>query len=128
MKKFIVLLGLWWAITPNNMALANYEKNRPLDFYCQGKDTDIRITIRAKPNYLVGIDNRSTTGGDYYKIGRTTYRFKTGDLKGNSLIQKRGKIYLVATESEAKAVKLSNAVLACKKQSLATSRSSDIKK
>jgi hypothetical protein len=65
--------------------------------------------ITIEPNKKYSVAGATPPGGNYTKVGNTTYRFKSGPLKKQSIVFQSENFILVETKSEAKAAELAAA-------------------
>lgn len=83
-------------------------------FSCQGRGVLTQAVVKSDRTYKTGVKPFPAVSGTYQKLG-DAYRFKDGTLKKQSIVQLRGRYYLVATEQEARAASLAavDAAAAC---------------
>jgi hypothetical protein len=65
--------------------------------------------IRIETNKKYSVAGATPSGGNYLKAGNTTYRFRTGPLKRQSIVFQSENFILVETKSEARAAELAAA-------------------
>jgi hypothetical protein len=116
MKKSTVFLGCLLAIITNGSALAAPQTctTKSLTFNCVSRGPITIVAIKANFSYMATSNNGALPDGAYKIVG-SAYRFTSGGLQDKSIVQQQGKLYLVATKSEAKAAELaaSDAAIAC---------------
>ena len=117
MKKSALILICLLAFTISTKAFAASADNKPAKsttFNCLTRGSRVNVTLKAKQTYSATSTVQKVEGGNYQTVG-LAYRFKTGGLKGQSIVRQKGGIYLVATKSEARATELAtfDAALSC---------------
>jgi hypothetical protein len=131
MKKSIILSGSLFVMLassavasspmPSNSSMPTSPSAAPaapeerssgiLTFECRvplvANATPTVIKIEARQKYSVV--GATPAGGTYSKFGNTTYRFKSGPLKKQSIVFQSENFILVETKSEARAAELAAA-------------------
>jgi hypothetical protein len=120
MKKSALILNCLLFLTINTPAWAaagNSKSAKLPTFDCLTRGSRVNVTLKAKQTYSATSTVQKVEGGNYQTVG-LAYRFKTGGLKGQSIVRQKGGIYLVATKSEARAAELAtfDAALSCTKK------------
>ncbi len=120
MKKLMVLLGCLVATISNGSALAAPQTciTKSLIFNCVSRGPITIVSIKANFSYMA-TSNAGALPDGTYKIVGSAYRFTSGGLQDQSIVQQQGNLYLVATKAEAKAAELaaSDGALVCTRQS-----------
>jgi hypothetical protein len=81
-------------------------------FECRSRGTIFNIGLKTRTTYTVQSGQNGTTNplqtlpGGRYTAFRNGFRFKTGELKNQSIVRQRDSIYLVGTANEAKAAEM----------------------
>lgn len=103
-----------------NQAQGSKPQRRPAvtSFECRGfSPTILKIALNKNKTYTIqsrDVDTKPTnisrtlTGGRYVSF-RNGFRFKTGELKNQSILRQNNNIYLVATSDEARAAEVAAA-------------------
>jgi hypothetical protein len=121
MKTFALILSCLLVLNSGNTVLAASTGNNKLvkstTFNCLTRGSRVNVTIKTNQTYSATSTVQKVEGGNYQTVG-LAYRFKTGGLKGQSIVRQKGGIYLVATKSEARAAELAtfDAALSCTKK------------
>lgn len=116
----LMLICLLVLNTGTTVLAASANNNKPaksITFNCLTRGSRVNLTIKANQTYSATSTVQKVEGGNYQTVG-LAYRFKTGGLKGQSIVKQKGGIYLVATKSEARAAELAtfDAALSCTKK------------
>jgi hypothetical protein len=121
MKTAALILSCLLVLNTSTTVLAaGTGKNKPAKsatFNCLTRGSRVNVMIKANQTYSATSTLHKVEGGNYQIVG-LAYRFRTGGLKGQSIIKQKGGIYLVATKSEARAAELAtfDAALSCTKK------------
>lgn len=118
MKKIVLLLSCLLAMDTSTTAYAEMTGNnkpaKSITFNCLTRGSRVNVMLKANQTYSATSTVQKVVGGNYQTVG-LAYRFKTGGLKGQSIIRQKGGIYLVTTKSETRAAELAtfDAALSC---------------
>jgi hypothetical protein len=114
MKLSPILLGCLLVISSGNIAFADkatpkVAAGQTINFKCQTRGSTANFVLKPNLKYTATSTVGSPTNGNYVIAAGPAYRFKTGGLKGSSIVKQGGTFYLVATAQEAKAAQLAAA-------------------
>jgi hypothetical protein len=121
MKTSALILSCLLVFTTGTTVLAvSADNNKPaksITFNCLTRGSRVNVTLKTNQTYSATSTLHKVEGGNYKTVSRA-YRFKTGGLKGQSIVRQKGGIYLVLTKSEARAAELAtfDAALSCTKK------------
>jgi hypothetical protein len=120
MKVSSILLGCLLVISSGNIALAGkatpkIAAGQTINFKCQTRGSTANFVLKPNLKYSATSNIGAPTNGNYLVAAGPAYRFKTGGLKGSSIVKQNGTFYLVATAQEAQAAQLaaSDRALVC---------------
>lgn len=111
MKKSTIVLGCLLATTSSTAWARMAKIARPslsITFNCLTRGSGIKVALKSKKTYTATSKVSPLADGIYTTVG-PAYRFKTGGLKGQSIVRQQGNYYLVETQSEAQAARLAAA-------------------
>lgn len=111
------LLVLNVASTVWAASAGNNKSAKSTTFDCLTRGSRVSVTLKTNQTYSATSTLNKVENGNYKIVG-LAYRFRTGGLKGQSIVRQKGGIYLVATKSEARAAELAtfDAALSCTKK------------
>ncbi len=114
MKLSPILLGCFLVISSSNIAFAGkttpqIATGQTINFKCQTRGSTANFVLKPNLKYSATSSVGAPTNGNYVIAAGPAYRFKTGGLKGSSIVKQGGTFYLVATAQEARAAELAAA-------------------
>jgi hypothetical protein len=119
MNKSLLTLSCLMAVTTAASAVAAplHCDPKSLTFNCRSRGPNTTVFIKGNQTYSATTNSGAVEEGDYKVVG-SAYRFISGGLKDQSIVQQKGGMYLVATASETKAAELakSDGALVCTRQ------------
>jgi hypothetical protein len=119
MHKSLIIYSCLLAITTAASAFAAPPHCDPksLTFNCRSRGPNTTVAIKGNQTYSATTNSGAVEEGNYKVVG-SAYRFISGGLKDQSIVQQKGGMYLVATASETKAAELakSDGALVCTRQ------------
>jgi hypothetical protein len=114
MKLSPILLGCLLVISSSNSAFGGKKAppiaaGQTINFKCQTRGSTANFVLKPNLKYSANSNIGAPTNGNYVVAAGPAYQFKTGGLKGSSIVKQNGTFYLVATAQEAQAAQLAAA-------------------